>query len=193
MRPHPLEHLADQRFAQLLLAAGPVDPELDGGGDVAPRRLAVDTDRSGNRALALTLQPAPEGLFDLNHGYLPECRGASSPSASGAQPNVSSAGIGGPSGWSHNWQAGWSHPAGKTGGHLVPCHWQTTPRRPSTHHGPGPVNDREPCGPATRGAAGGRRHPDHARTTRRNRAVDRGRKALTIGGGRSQKLLRKRR
>src|ERR1019366_5617152 len=74
----------------------------------------------------IPLQPAPESLFDLDHGYLPECRGPSSPSASEAQPNVSSAGIGGSSGWSHNWQAGWSHAGGKTSGHLVPCGWQTT-------------------------------------------------------------------
>jgi hypothetical protein len=43
-----------------------------------------------------------------------------------AQPNVSSAGIGGSSGWSHNWQRGWSHAAGKTNGYLVPCRWQVT-------------------------------------------------------------------
>ena len=31
-----------------------------------------------------------------------------------AQPNVFPAGVGGPSGWSHNWQRGWSHVTGKT-------------------------------------------------------------------------------
>ena len=42
MRADPLEHLADELFAQLLLTAGAVHSELDGGGDVAPRRLSID-------------------------------------------------------------------------------------------------------------------------------------------------------
>jgi hypothetical protein len=32
-----------------------------------------------------------------------------------------------PQGWSHNWQAGWSHATGKTSRQLVPCGWQVTP------------------------------------------------------------------
>jgi hypothetical protein len=116
VRADPLHYLADQLVGELFLTARTVDPELDSGSDVAPCRLAVDPDPLGNRALALTPQPAPERLSYLNHGYLPECHGASSASASEAQPNVSSAGIGGSSGWSHNWQRGWSHVAGKTSG-----------------------------------------------------------------------------
>ncbi len=116
VRADPLDHLADQLVGELLLPAGAVDPELDGGGDVAPGRLAVDADPLGDGALALTPQPAPERLSDLDHRDLPERHGASSASASEAQPNVSSAGVGGPSGWSHNWQRGWSHATGKTSG-----------------------------------------------------------------------------
>jgi hypothetical protein len=116
VRADPLHHLADQLVGELFLTAGAVDPELDSGCDVAPCRLAVDPDPLGNRAFALTPQPAPERLSYLNHGYLPECHGVSSASASEAQPNVSSAGMGGSSGWSHNWQRGWSHVTGKTSG-----------------------------------------------------------------------------
>lgn len=124
MRAHPLEDLADQLVGELLLATAAVDPELDRGGDVAPWRLAVDADPLGDRPLAVTFQPAPQRLFDLDHRYLPERHGASS---SETQPSDSSAGVGGPSGWSHDWQRGWSHATGKTSGYLVPCGWQTTP------------------------------------------------------------------
>jgi hypothetical protein len=57
-----------------------------------------------------------ESLFDLDHSYLPEHHGVSSAMASEAQPNLSSAGVGGCSGWSHDWQRGWSHATGKTSG-----------------------------------------------------------------------------
>ena len=80
----------------------------------------------GDAALTRPGQPPPERLSYLNHRDLPERHGASSASASKTQPNVSSAGVGGWSGWSHNWQRRWSHAAGKTGGYLVPCHWQVT-------------------------------------------------------------------
>ena len=126
VRADPLDHLADQLVAQLLLAAGALNSKLDGSGDVAPDRLSIDADPVGDRAFALTSQPAPQRLFDLDHRYLPKRHGASSPAASEAQPNVFSAGVGGPSGWSHNWQRGWSHVTGKTSDQLVPCGWQTT-------------------------------------------------------------------
>ena len=83
VRADPLDHLADQLVGELLLAAGALDPELHGGGDVAPGRLAVDADPVGDGALALTLQPAPQRLFDLDHRYLPERHGASSASGFG--------------------------------------------------------------------------------------------------------------
>jgi hypothetical protein len=35
-----------------------------------------------------------------------------------------------PQGWSHNWQAGWSHATGKTSRQLVPCGWQVTAMNP---------------------------------------------------------------
>ena len=116
VRTDPLEHLSDQLVAQLRLAARTLHPELDGRGDVAPDRLSIDADTLSDGALALTFQPAPQRLFDLDHRYLPKRHGASSPAASEAQPNVFSAGVGGPSGWSHNWQRGWSHVTGKTSG-----------------------------------------------------------------------------
>ncbi|MHB1518048.1 MAG: hypothetical protein ACYCVN_08530 [Acidimicrobiales bacterium] len=54
----------------------------DGGGsDVAPRCLSVDANPMSNGAFTFTSQPTPERLFDLDHGYLPECHGASSPLA----------------------------------------------------------------------------------------------------------------
>ncbi len=55
VRAYLLEHLADQFVAELLFPAGAVDPEIDGGSDVAPCRLAVDADPMGDGALALTL------------------------------------------------------------------------------------------------------------------------------------------
>ena len=81
VRADPLDHLADQLVGELPLAAGAVDPELDGSSDVAPGRLAVDADPLGDRPLALTAQPASQRLFDLDHRYLPERHGASSPAA----------------------------------------------------------------------------------------------------------------
>ena len=54
VRADPLDHLADQLVAELLLAAGALDAELDGGGDVAPDRLSIDADPVGDGALALT-------------------------------------------------------------------------------------------------------------------------------------------
>ena len=53
VRTDPLEHLADQLVAQLLLAAGALNPELDGRRDVAPDRLSIDADPLGDGALAL--------------------------------------------------------------------------------------------------------------------------------------------
>ena len=81
MRTDPLEHLADQLVAQLLLAARTLHPEIDGGADVAPDRLSIDADTLGDGALALTFEPAPQRLFDLDHRYLPKRHGASSPAA----------------------------------------------------------------------------------------------------------------
>jgi len=116
VRAHPLDQLADQLVGELLLPTAALETELQGGSDVAPGRFAIDPHPLGDGALALTPQPPPERLFDLDHRDLPERHGASSASASEAQPNVSSAGGGGPSGWSHNWQTGWSHATGKTCG-----------------------------------------------------------------------------
>jgi transposase len=116
VRAHPLDQLSDQPVGELFLAAGALDPELHRGCDVAPGGLAIDPHPPGDGAFALTFEPTPECLFDLDHRDLPERHGASSTSASEAQPNVSSAGGGGPSGWSHNWQTGWSHATGKTCG-----------------------------------------------------------------------------
>jgi hypothetical protein len=124
VRAHPLHHLADQLLAELPLAAVPDDAQLDRGGDITPRRLSVDADPPSDRPFAVTVQPAPQRLLDLDHRNLPERHWASS---SKTQPNDSPAGVGGPSGWSHDWQQGWSHPTGKTSGYLVPCGWQTTP------------------------------------------------------------------
>ena len=116
VRAHPLDQLADQLVGELLLPTAALETELQGGSDVAPGRLAIDPHPLGDGAFALTPQPPPERLFDLDHRDLPERHGASSASASEAQPNVSSAGGGGPSGWSHNWQTGWSNATGKTCG-----------------------------------------------------------------------------
>ena len=116
VRAHPLDQLADQLVGELLLPAAALDTELHRRGDVAPSRLAIDPHSQGDGAFALTPQPAPQRLSDLDHRDLPERHGASSASASEAQPNVSSADGGGPSGWSHNWQTGWSHATGKTCG-----------------------------------------------------------------------------
>ena len=116
VRADPLDQLADQLVGELALAAVAIEPELDRGGDVTPSGLAVDADPVRDRALSLTFHPAPQCLFDLDHRYLPECHRASSETASEAQPNFFSAGGGGCSGWSHDWQRGWSHAAGKTGG-----------------------------------------------------------------------------
>jgi len=55
VRAHPLQHLADQLVGQLPLAAVPVDAELDRGGDVTPRRLAVDPDPPGDRPFTITV------------------------------------------------------------------------------------------------------------------------------------------
>ena len=125
-RSDRLDQPADQLVGELLLAASAVEAEFDGGRDVAPRRLAVDADAPGDGTLPLTPHPAPERLSYLDHCDLPERHGASSAAASEAQPNVSSAGVGGWSGWSHNWQRGWSHATGKTSGYVVPCRWQAT-------------------------------------------------------------------
>ena len=53
VRTDPIEHLTDQLLAQLLLPAGALDPELDGGGDVAPDRLSIDADPVGDRTFTL--------------------------------------------------------------------------------------------------------------------------------------------
>ncbi len=135
VRADPLEHLADQLLTELILASGAIHPELDGGRDVAPDRLSINADPLGDGAFAFTFQPAPQRLFDLDHRYLPKRHGASSPAALEAQPNVFSAGVGGPSGWSHNWQRGWSHVTGKTSDQLVPCDWQTTESKEATSQG----------------------------------------------------------
>jgi hypothetical protein len=116
VRADPFHQLADQLVGELALAAVAIEPELDSGGDVAPRCFAVDADPVRDRALAFTFQPTPQCLSYLDHRYLPECHRASSETASEAQPNFFSAGGGGCSGWSHDWQRGWSHAAGKTGG-----------------------------------------------------------------------------
>src|SRR5271155_1969128 len=126
VRADPLEHRSDQLVAQLLLAPGAIHPELAGGRDVAPDRLSIDADALGDGAFTFTFEPAQQRLFDLDHRYLPKRHGASSPTALEAQTNVFSAGAGGPSGWSHNWQRGWSHVTGKTSDQLVPSDWQTT-------------------------------------------------------------------
>ena len=81
VRADPLEHLADQLVAQLLLAAGALDAELDGRRDVAPDRLSIDANPLGDGPLTLAAQPAPQRLFDLDHRYLPKRHGASSPAA----------------------------------------------------------------------------------------------------------------
>ncbi|MHB8506783.1 MAG: hypothetical protein ACYDEN_13875 [Acidimicrobiales bacterium] len=64
---HALQHLPDQLIAELLLTAVPVDAQLDRGGDVTPRCLAVDPDSPGDRPFTVTVQPAPQRLLDLNH------------------------------------------------------------------------------------------------------------------------------
>ena len=81
VRANPLDHLADQLLIQLLLAAGAVNSELDSSSDIAPDRLSIHADAVGDGALALTLQPEPQCLFDLDHRYLPKRHGASSPAA----------------------------------------------------------------------------------------------------------------
>ena len=72
VRANPLQHLADQLVGELLLTTAPVDPELDCRADVTPRRLAVDAHSPGDRPFAVTLQPAPQRLSDLDHRNLPE-------------------------------------------------------------------------------------------------------------------------
>jgi hypothetical protein len=116
MWTHGFDHLADQLLGELFLTALSLDALADRRSDIAPGCLSIDTDPLGDGAFALASQPTTERLFHLNHRDLPERHGASSASASEAQPNVSSAGGGGPSGWSHNWQRGWSHATGKTRG-----------------------------------------------------------------------------
>src|SRR6202034_3415306 len=76
VRADPLDHLADQLVAQLLLAAGALNAELHGGRGVAPDRLSIDSDPVGDGTLALAAQPAPERFFDLDHRYLPKRHGA---------------------------------------------------------------------------------------------------------------------
>ena len=78
VRAHPLDQLTDQLIGELILPARALDPELHGGGDVAPGGLAIHPHRPGDGALALTSHPMPERLFDLDHGDLPERHGASS-------------------------------------------------------------------------------------------------------------------
>ena len=91
----PLQHLPDQLVCELLLATVPVHGQLDRGGDVTPRRLAVDPDSPGDRPFTVTTQPAPQRLSDLDHRNLPERHRASSTET---QPNDSPADEGGPSG-----------------------------------------------------------------------------------------------
>jgi hypothetical protein len=82
VRTEPLDELTDQFVGALFLTAGPCEPERHTCRDVAADCLAIDADPLGDRAFALTLQPAPEHVFDLDHRYLPECHGRSSPAAS---------------------------------------------------------------------------------------------------------------
>ena len=141
VRTHRLDHLADQPVAELLLAAAAVQTQRDAGGDVAPRRLAIDADRPGDRALALTSQPPSECLFDLHHRDLPERHGASSALASETQPSDSAAGVGGWSGGPMTGNAGgpmplaklpgsWSHLAGKRQGLVYRLSLCRRPGRP---------------------------------------------------------------
>ena len=83
VRPDRLDQPAHQLVGELPLTAGAVDAEPDRGGDVAPRRLAVDADRPGDGALALPAQPPSERLSNLDHRDLPERHGASSASGFG--------------------------------------------------------------------------------------------------------------
>ena len=87
VRAHLRGHLADQLVRELARATGTIDFELERTGDVAPRRLAVDTDPVGDgapRRLAVATDPVGDGAFnlafqsassrllDLDHSYLPE-------------------------------------------------------------------------------------------------------------------------
>ena len=126
VRAHAFDELSDQLVGQLVVTARAIEAERLGGLEVAPHRLAVDAHTLGDRPFPRTLQPESQQLLDLHHRYLPERHGVSSSTTLETQPNTLSAGGGGPSGWSYNWQRGWSHVTGKTTRLVVPCHWQTT-------------------------------------------------------------------
>ena len=124
VRADPLDTWPINSSLELLLAAGAHNAQLDGRRDVAPGRLSVDADpwamgrspspRNQRRSASLTW------TTDTSRNAM----GPPPPAALEAQPNVFSAGVGGPSRWSHNWQRGgpmslakpainWSHVTGK--------------------------------------------------------------------------------
>jgi len=78
-RADPLAHDADHHVGQLLLAAIGPEPRLDGGLHVAADGLAVDAAQAVDTPVALTSQPQPQHLFDLEHRYLPVSHGHPSP------------------------------------------------------------------------------------------------------------------
>jgi len=54
VRAHELDDPADHFVVELSLTALAVEPCLDGGGHIPPRRLAIHADSLGDGALALT-------------------------------------------------------------------------------------------------------------------------------------------
>ena len=116
VRADPLDHLADQLVGELLLAAGAVDPELDGGGDVAPGRLAIDADpwAMGRSPSPLSQRRSASLTWTTDtslNAMGPPRRRRERPSRMSLRPASVD-----PQGGPITGKAGWSHVTGKTSG-----------------------------------------------------------------------------
>ncbi len=77
MRTDLLHNLGKEQISQLILAAGPIEPQLDRGVDVTADRLAVHPRQLTDRPLTPAAQPQPQNFSHLEHANLPERHAAS--------------------------------------------------------------------------------------------------------------------
>ena len=136
MRPHLLHDLPEQQVGQLVLAAGPVQAQLDRSIDVAADRLAVHPRQLADRPLTLPAQPQPQNFSYFEHTNLPERHAASCGSRRQRRRQAERP-------RHRNWRTPeggpitgervvpslatrWSHPTGETHAQVVPSHWRAT-------------------------------------------------------------------
>lgn len=128
MRPHRLDHRAQQNVVQLPLAALPDNPSSDRRLHVATDRLAVHPRPVADHPQTLTPHPPTEHLSHLEHPNLPERhRHPPGPKTEqAASRTVPAPTPVDPDQVVPSLAEGWSHPTGGTHLKVVPSHWRAT-------------------------------------------------------------------